>query len=405
MSKECGPSKAALDLDAKIGGAMDTVKDSFIGSAAGGIADGIAGLKSGLTGLTDGIVAEIEKAIPKIELPKATLQQQMTKMMSSLDNPGAFLSEFEDIKKNFGGSIDIDKMVKEAGVDPNILNSFANKASASTKQATDALGTFKDGKATDLTGSLGKLAAGDLSAIKDFVGEMPSVTLPGFEIGNVLSSICTSVPNLELDKDGNIIKKGVETKLPSQDGAKIEKAEAKNDPPPPQKEPAPADRLENGTTVILNPDTEEAQKIEREYGEDIQAVKPLLVIILERQAKFYENRQKIRDLTGVFRTSEKNKQKQRELYLENIRNHRRNKKDILYNELRMKNWKYIRDDKLYEADLIKKKPIKPVISWEEIHERTYFSNYPKTIDLILQIPNLEIKGERPERVIFGAKGS
>lgn len=91
--------------------------------------------------------------------------------------------------------------------------------------------------------------------------------------------------------------------------------------------------------------------------------------------------------------------------MENIRNHRRNKKDILYNELRMKNWQYIRDDKLYEADLIKKKPIKPVISWEEIHERTYFSNYPKTIDLILQIPNLEIKGERPERVIFGAKGS
>ena len=132
MSKECGPSKAALDLDAKIGGAMDTVKDSFIGSAAGGIADGIAGLKSGLTGLTDGIVAEIENAIPKIELPKATLQQQMTKMMSSLDNPGAFLSEFEDIKKNFGGSIDIDKMVKEAGIDPNILNLlYSNRTSSS----------------------------------------------------------------------------------------------------------------------------------------------------------------------------------------------------------------------------------------------------------------------------------
>ena len=87
---------------------------------------------------------EIENAIPKIELPKATLQQQMTKMMSSLDNPGAFLSEFEDIKKNFGGSIDIDKMVKEAGIDPNVLNSFANKASASTKQAisTPGLNTF-----------------------------------------------------------------------------------------------------------------------------------------------------------------------------------------------------------------------------------------------------------------------
>lgn len=405
MSKDCGPSKAALDLDKKIGGAMDTVKDSFIGSAAGGIADGIAGLKSSLTGLTDGIVADIENAIPEIELPQATLQQQMTKMLGSLDNPGAFLSEFESIKKNFGSNIDIDSMIKDAGIDPSILKSLSEKSTSSLDQVAGALDTFKDGKTTQLAGSLGRLAAGDLSAVKDIVGEMPSITLPGFEVESIVSSICTKVPNLELDKDGNIIKKGVETKLPSQDGEKIEKAEVKNDPPPPQKEPAPADRLENGTTVILNPNTEEAQKIEREYTEDIQAVRPLLAIILERQAKFYENRQKIRDLTGVFRTSEKNKQKQRELYLENIRNHRRNKKDILYNELRMKNWQYIRDDKLYEADLIKKKPIKPVISWEEIHERTYFSNYPKTIDLILQIPNLEIKGERPERVIFGAKGS
>ena len=43
MSKECGPSLPAIDLDTQIGSAMDTVKDSFVGSAAGGIADGISG--------------------------------------------------------------------------------------------------------------------------------------------------------------------------------------------------------------------------------------------------------------------------------------------------------------------------------------------------------------------------
>jgi hypothetical protein len=404
MSKDCGPSKASLDLDSQISGAMDTVADSFIGDAAGGIADGIAGLKDSLTGLTDGIADKVNLAVPEIELPKANLQAQMTKMMSSVNDPGAFLSELESMKKNFGDTIDVDKMLEGVGVDPSAVAGLASSFSNLKDQAS----SLSLSGSSNISGGLAALATGDLSGVKDLLGDLPSVTLPGTDPSAVLDKICTGVPNLDLDKDGNTIKKGVPTKAPAADSEPIEEPVKANNAPPPKKEPAPADKLENAENVVLNPDTEEAQKIEKEYTEDIQAVRPLLAIILERQATFYENRQKIRDLTGVFRTSKKNKEKQRELYLENIRNHRRNKKDILYNELRMKNWQYIRDDKLYKADLIKKKPIKPVISWEEIHERTYFSNYPKTIDLIIQIPNLVIKGERPDRVIFSSskiKGS
>ena len=404
MSKDCGPSKAALDLDKKIGGAMDTVKDSFIGSAAGGIADGIAGLKSGLTGLTDGIVADIENAIPEIELPQATLQQQMTKMLGSLDNPGAFLSEFESIKKNFGSNIDIDSMIKDAGIDPSILKSLSEKSTSSLDQAAGALDTFKDGKTTQLAGSLGRLAAGDLSAVKDIVGEMPSITLPGFEIESVVSSICTKVPNLELDTDGNIIKKGVETKLPSEDGEKVEPAEEKNDPPPPPKEPAPADKIENGATVVLNPDSEEAQRIEKEFSDNLQEIRPLLAIVLERQAEFYNNRQEARDLTGVFKTSKKNQEKIRKLKQRNRQIVNRNNKDTLYNVLRLYNFEFIRDDQLFKAGLILKKPEKYVISWDEIHIKTFESRYSETIQLIEELPNIRITGNKPKPGPIPGKG-
>lgn len=404
MSKDCGPSKASLDLDSQIGGAMDTIQNSMIGDAAGGIADSIGGLKDKITGLTSGILEKVEAAVPEIELPKASLQQQMTKMMSSLDDPGAFLTEFESIKKNFGGSIDIDKMVKEAGIDPDAINGLAGQLSNSTNEAANALETFANGKATNLTGSLAKLAGGDLSAVKNLVGEMPKITLPGFSAESILSSVCTQIPNLELDKDGNTIKKGVETKLPSEDGEKIDPPAEKNDTPPPVKDPAPADKLENGSTVVLNPDSEEAQRIEQEYTDNLQEIRPLLAIVLDRQAEFYNNRSKARDLIGVFRTSDKNKEKIRKLKQRNRQIVNRNNKDTLYNELRFFNFEFIRDDQLFKAGLITKKPEMYVISWDEIHTKTFESRYPETISLILSIPNIRITGERPKPGPIPGKG-
>ena len=392
MSKDCGPSKAALDLDKKIGGAMDTVKDSFIGSAAGGIADGIAGLKDSLTGLTDGIVAEIENAIPEIPKPKANLQDQMNKVMDSLDDPGALLSEIESIKLNFGDKINVDDMLSKAGLDPSKLDKLST-------QFKD----FQNKADPSKIGALADLAKGDLSAIQDLMGPLPSISLPGFDAASIKEGICTGVPNLDLDAAGEVVKKGVPTKAPSEDAVKVEQAEKAPEPVVPAKDPTPSDKLETGQTVILNPNGEKAKEIEQKYTDDLQTLRPLLATIAERQAEFYNNRQEIRDLTGVFGTSKKKKEKQRQLYRRNIQIVRRNNKDLLYVELLDKTIEYDRDKAYFDNELILKEPKKPEITYEEIHERTYFSNYPETITKIEALPNLVIKGEKQERVDFSKK--
>lgn len=383
MSGNCGPSKAALDLDKKIGGAMDTVKDSFIGDAAGGIADGISGLKSSLTGLTDGIVAEIENAIPEIPKPKANLQEQMTKLMASLDDPGALIAEYDDIKKNFGDKINVDEMLSKAGVDPSKLN-----------QLSDQLGSLKEKASGINVGALGQLASGNLSAVKDLIGPLPSLSLPGFDAASIAEGICTAVPNLDLDAAGEVVKKGIPTKVPSEDAAPMDKPSEPNNVAPPTKDTAPADKLETSQNIILNPDTEEAQKIEQEYIEALEITRPILLQIAERDVLFYEAK--------AVRDKRRNPMKKRkQAQLDMIKYERRKVKDVLYVELLDADLQYVRDKKLFEANLILEKPKKPSINWEEIHERTYFSNYPKTIELIIAIPNLVIKGERPERVVFG----
>lgn len=392
MSGNCGPSKAALDLDKKIGGAMDTVKDSFIGSAAGGIADGIAGLKSSLTGLTDGIVAEIENAIPEIPAPKANLQDQMNKVMDSLDDPGALLSEIESIKLNFGDKINVDDMLSKAGLDPSKLNEL-------TTQFND----LKNKADPSKLGALGSLAGGDLSAIKDLMGPLPPISLPGFDAASIKEGICTGVPNLDLDASGEIIKKGVPTKAPSEDGEKIEPAEKAPEPVVPAKDSTPSDKIENGQTIILNPDGEKAKEIEQKYTEDLEQVRPITLKITERDIEFYENRQKIRELSGAFFNKKKKLEEAKELKIRNIVIVRRNTKDGLYMELLEKNIEYDRDKAYFDNELILKEPKKPEITYEEIHERTYFSNYPDTITKIEALPNLIIKGEKQERVDFSKK--
>lgn len=392
MSGNCGPSKAALDLDKKIGGAMDTVKDSFIGSAAGGIADGIAGLKDSLTGLTDGIVAEIENAIPEIPAPKANLQDQMNKVIDSLDDPGALLSEIESINLNFGDKINVDDMLSKAGLDPSKLNELSTQ-----------FNDLKNKADPSKIGALADLAGGDLSAIKDLMGPLPSISLPGFDAASIKEGICTGVPNLDLDAAGEIVKKGIPTKAPSEDGEKVEPAEKAPEPVVPAKDPTPSDKIENGQTIILNPDGEKAKEIEQKYIEDLEQVRPIALKIALREIELYENRQEIRDLTGFFTTSKKNKEKQRELTLRNIQIARRNTKDALYIELLEKDIEYDRDKAFFDNELILKEPRKPEITYEEIHERTYFSNYPETITKIEALPNLIIKGEKQERVDFSKK--
>jgi len=396
--KHCGPSKAALDLDKKIGGAMDTVKDSFIGDAAGGIADGISGLKSSLTGLTDGIVAEIENAIPEIPKPKANLQEQMTKLMNNLDNPGALLSELEGIKGNFGGNINIDDMLSKAGVDPSKLEGLSAEFKDLQKKA----------QLQNTVGALGKLATGDLSAVKDLMGGIPSITLPGSDPASILDAICKDVPNLDLDADGNVIKKGIETKLPAADAEAVEEAEEKNDPPEPEVEATPADKIEKSKTVVVDPNTEAAAKIRKETTDELQA-------------RYYPIKKEwaVMNTKGADKLEEadetKRKKRKAQLTAEGMALQKEASAIRFYARLVEKDINYNEKVKKDKAGLLVRfdgnsvvpaapgeVPIsKPTVTWEEIHEKTNFSNYPDIINKIEAIPSLEIKGERPPRENFG----
>ena len=387
--KHCGPSKGLLDLDAKIGSAMDDLQNSSIGTAAAGIADSISGLKDNLKSKTDGILEKIEAAVPEIPEPKASLQAQMTNFINNLDNPGAALQELEDIKENFGSNINIDEMLAKTGVDPEKMKSLSEEFKALQEKA----------KLQNAVGSLADLAAGDLSAVKDLMGGLPSVTLPGFDTASIIDGICKDVPHAEIDADGTFVEKGTESKVASEDAEpSIEKSET-NNAPKPEKQAAPADNLENSNNIILNPDTDEAQKIEEEYTERLQELSPLVGENLKKQAEAQAIKEKIDSYSWdrLFYTSTGGVKKQQELRPKYISLVRETSSRAEYLILALKDADYERKLKLFNAGLIKKEPDKLTITWTEIHEKTFFQQYTEDVDLIMALPNLVIKGIRPPR--------
>ena len=414
--KHCGPSKGLLDLDAKIGSAMDDLQNSSIGTGAAGIADSISGLKDNLKAKTDGILADIESAIPEIPKPKANLQEQMTKLMSNLDNPGALLSELEGIKGNFGGSINIDDMLSKAGVDPSKLEGLSAEFKDLQKKA----------KLQNTVGALGKLATGDLSAVKDLMGGIPSITLPGSDAASIVDGICKDVPNLDLvetkvevkDEEGNVVetkietetvKKGTETKVSTEDAEPVEPPAEKNEPPEPEPDPAPADKIEKSKTVVVNPNTEAAAKIEKERSDEMQA----RYYPIKREWYEIDTKGREKEEEG----EETNRKKKRDQLIAEGKALRKEasairfyarlvEKDINYNAMVKKDKAGLLKGLDENGNIVLKGPgevkfSKPTITWEEIHERTNFQNFSNVVDRILTIPNLEIKGERPPRVNFG----
>ena len=408
MSKDCGPSLPAIDLDSQIGSAMDTVKDSFVGSAAGGIADGISGLKSNLEGLTDGIKSKVEAAVPEIPQPEANLQAEMTAMMSSLDNPGEFLSKLKNIKDKFGSAVDIDGMFDNLGLDKGKLEGLSNNFNKVLGDADVLARQAAEGRSS-LVGDLGSLAGGNLSSIDNLLGKIPSITKPGFDSKKILDDICTAVPNIDLDKDGNFVKKGVPTKEPSEDGEAVEEASEANNTAAPEKDQQPSDNLENSQNVILNPDGDKAKEIEKVYSEELQTLRPLLAECLQNQSIVATERDKViklqRENNRKFRKlspSEKEsniekikiaRQKMRSL-------HRLSKAQNTLIQLQFKTIEYRKSKAYFDAGLISQEPKKVTTTFEFIHEQTFFGNYSSIQSQIEALPDLVITGEKVDRVDF-----
>ena len=168
MSKDCGLSAAAEKLNGAIDGAKNAV-DDLVGDAVEGIAGAVDGLLDKVTDLTDGIKADLEAAVPEIELPEAKLQDMMTKMLSTND-PGEMITQFAEIKEKFGDTpgVDLDKMMSDFGLDPEKLNQglddYKDKLGKGNK-LKEKLGGALDKIESVADSDLVKLASGDLSAI------------------------------------------------------------------------------------------------------------------------------------------------------------------------------------------------------------------------------------------------
>jgi len=384
--KHCGPSKELLDLDAKIGSALDDIQNSSIGTGAAGIADSISGLKDNLKSKTDGILEKIEAAVPEIPKPKASLQEQMTNFINNLDNPGAALQELEDIKENFGSNINIDEMLAKTGVDPEKMKSLGEEFKALQDKA----------KLQNTIGSLADLAAGDLSAIKDLMGGFPSVTLPGFDKASIIDGICKDVPQAEIDADGTFVEKGTESKVASEDAEPVEEKSETNDAPKPEKQSTPSDQLETSNNVILNPDTDIAQEIEKEFNDKCLKFQTQDPFNNQESLKDFKEMQRLREEAKEFEAKgrklfdlpgnrTKNFRKAGELNLEATKLSWKVDTMNLLNLLRQQIAEYERDKAKFENNLIDEEPSLPRISSEEVHDKTHFQYWTEIVDEIFAL--------------------
>ena len=218
MPKECGPSAAQDKLNETIAGAKSEV-DNLIGDSLGGLADSNVPLKDKISGLTDGIKADLDVATPELPEPAFTLQGQMTNLLNNADNPGALITQMDEIRDKFGDKINVDEMFDEFGLDSTELkklnDDYKSKLSEATKlQELQNKGAgLKDSVSSDLLA----LATGDVSAIGKLIGGAADKIFGGSTKADLLDNVCTNIPNLEMDADGNIIEKGPETKVPEED--------------------------------------------------------------------------------------------------------------------------------------------------------------------------------------------
>ena len=219
MAKDCGPSAALDKLNDTIASAKGTA-DGLIADATNGIATQVSGLASQISGLTDGIKADLDVAAPELPKPAFTLQSQMTNLLNNADNPGALVQQMDEIREKFGDKVDVDGMFEEFGLDSkqlsNLNTDYKSKLSETNKikELQDKGANLTDAPSLDLIG----LATGDVSSIGKLIGgAVDKIFSKGKSQSELLDKVCTNIPNLEMDAEGNVIEKGPETKIPEAD--------------------------------------------------------------------------------------------------------------------------------------------------------------------------------------------
>lgn len=190
-----------MDCLPKAAGALTDQIDSAKSQMDGLIGDATAEVSSLIAGVTADIEAKQAELVPEIELPQANLQDEMSAMLKNKDNPGAFATKFKEIKDKFVG-LDLDSIMNDIGLDAEAMNRIDK----------------------DLSGAIEKVGTYTNDALNKVMGGRLELTKDGLSIADISTDICKTVPNVDLDAAGNLIKKGLPAELPTVDAEKIEAA-------------------------------------------------------------------------------------------------------------------------------------------------------------------------------------
>jgi hypothetical protein len=203
-----------------------------------GIAASLGSLNADLAAEKENLKGKLGDLVPEVELPKANLQADLTGMMDSLDDPGAMVSKFAELKKNFGNApgINLDSILNGIGLDADKLNNLDSKLSDAIGKGNDLL-SGASGALESATGAaasaLSGAATGIAGAIKDAIGADSNIGLPGVDLNAAKDAICGKVPNLDLDASGEVVKKGLPATQPTKEAEKpTPKAETKKEVTP-----------------------------------------------------------------------------------------------------------------------------------------------------------------------------
>ena len=262
MSNPCLP-KASVELTGQIDGAK-AAADGLIGDATASVGELI-------TTQTDGIKGKLDALVPEVELPQANLQDQMTSMLESANDPGAMITKFAELKSQFGTSIDLDSVMKGVGLDADKLNSLDGKLSEAISVGSDLISGAED-KLKSLLPTGGS-AGENLKAIATGAEDAIAGLLGSDNVGDTagaLESVCKKIPNIDLDKAGNIIKKGLPVDLPSTDAAMLEAFAAVKDGEAIKPATKVLDAAKENTTITITSASPDRAKIVAKWNERIK---------------------------------------------------------------------------------------------------------------------------------------
>lgn len=204
---DCLP-KAAGALTDQIDGAK-AVADGLIGAATTSVADLIKAE-------TDGIKGKLDELVPEIELPQANLQDEMSGMLASVDDPGKLAEKFASMKDKFVG-VDLDSILDGIGLDASKLNAMDGKLKAGLDKISGPMAEIEGAFAS----AQGAVEGAFDSALAGVMGGVGDIAKGGFDVASISDTLCKSVPNIDLDAEGNLIKKGLPSNLPTVDAEKI----------------------------------------------------------------------------------------------------------------------------------------------------------------------------------------